>query len=133
MRETVSTEAAPGAVGAYSQATTTEELVFTAGQIPLTPAGDLLDEADIDVQTDQALENVAAVLEAGGAALETVLKVTVYMTDIDEFETMNAAYETAFGEDDPPARSAVEVAALPRGVDVEIEAVAARSSVNERT
>jgi endoribonuclease L-PSP len=132
MRETVSTDTAPGAVGAYSQATTTEELVFTAGQIPLTPAGDLLDEADIDVQTDQALENVAAVLEAGSATLETVLKVTVYMTDMDEFETMNSAYETVFG-DDPPARSAVEVAALPRGVDIEIEAVAARSSTNERT
>ncbi len=131
MREIVSTDRAPAAVGAYSQATATGELVFTAGQIPLTPAGDLLDDADIDVQTDQALENVAAVLEAAEASLADALKLTVYMTDIDQFEEMDAAYETFFNEK-PPARSAVQVADLPKGVDVEIEAVAVRPSVNER-
>lgn len=123
MKRVIETDAAPAAVGAYSQGTATGDLVFTAGQIPLTPEGDLLDGASIDVQTEQALENVAAVLEAADSSLEQALKVTVYMTDIDEFESMNAVYETFF-DGDPPARSAVEVAALPKGVDVEIEAVA---------
>lgn len=124
MKRTVSTDAAPAAVGAYSQATATEDIIFTAGQIPLTPAGDLLDDADIDVQTEQALENIEAVLTAAGAELSDVLKVTVFMTDIDSFESMNTVYGSFF-EDDPPARSAVEVADLPKGVDIEIEAVAA--------
>jgi len=125
MRETVNTDDAPAAVGAYSQATETDDLVFTAGQIPLTPEGDLLDHADIDVQTEQALENVEAVLEAAGSSMDDALKITVYLTDIEQFETMNDVYETFF-EADPPARSAVEVAALPKGVDVEIEAVATK-------
>jgi reactive intermediate/imine deaminase len=124
MRRTVSTDDAPAAVGAYSQATATDNLVFTAGQIPLTPAGDLLDGAGIDVQTEQAMENLEAVLSAAGAGTADLLKVTVYMTDIDEFEQMNTVYENFF-DGDPPARSAVEVAALPKGVAVEVEAVAA--------
>jgi reactive intermediate/imine deaminase len=123
MRRTVSTGDAPAAVGAYSQATATDDLLFTAGQIPLTPEGDLLDGAGMDVQTEQALENLVAVLEAGGASTDDVLTVTVYMTDIGEFETMNTVYQTFF-EGDPPARSAVGVAELPKGVDIEVEAVA---------
>ncbi|ACV11949.1 endoribonuclease L-PSP [Halorhabdus utahensis DSM 12940] len=123
MKRTIETDAAPAAVGAYSQATATDELVFTAGQIPLTPDGDLLDDAAIDVQTQQALDNVAAVLDEAGASMDDVLKVTVYVEDIEDFEAMDAAYETFFDEE-PPARSAVEVAALPKGVGVEIEAVA---------
>jgi len=125
MRGTVNTDDAPSAVGAYSQATETDDLVFTAGQIPLTPEGDLLDHADIDVQTEQALENVEAILEAAGSSMDDALKITVYLTDIEQFETMNDVYETFF-EADPPARSAVEVAALPKGVGVEIEAVATK-------
>ena len=123
MRRTVSTEDAPAAVGAYSQATATDDLIFTAGQIPLTPEGDLLDGAGIDVQTEQALENLAAVLEASGTSTDDVLKVTVYMTDIGTFETMNTVYRTFF-EGEPPARSAVGVAELPKGVDIEVEAIA---------
>jgi len=126
MRRTVSTEDAPAAVGAYSQAVATDDLVFTAGQIPLTPEDDLLDGAGIDVQTEQALENLVAVLEASGASTDDVLKVTVYMTDIEAFETMDTVYQTVF-EDDPPARSAVGVAELPKGVDIEVEAVATSS------
>jgi len=125
MKDIVSTDDAPAAVGAYSQATTTDDLVFTAGQIPLTPEGDLLDEADVDVQTQQALENVEAVLDAAGASMDDVLKVTVYLDDIDDFDEMNDTYETFF-EAEPPARSAVGVEALPKGVAVEIEAVAAK-------
>jgi len=123
MRRTISTDEAPAAVGAYSQATATDELVFTAGQIPLTPEGDLLDGAAIDVQTEQALENVQAVLEASGASTSDILKVTVFLEDINDFEEMNDIYETFF-DDDPPARSAVGVDELPKGVGVEIEAVA---------
>ena len=125
MKRVISTDEAPAAVGAYSQATATEDLVFTAGQIPLTPEGELLDDADIDVQTEQALDNLVAVLEAGEAGVDDVLKVTVFLEDIDDFEAMNAAYESFFDEE-PPARSAVGVDALPKGVGVEIEAVASR-------
>jgi reactive intermediate/imine deaminase len=125
MKRIVSTDAAPAAVGAYSQATATDDLVFIAGQIPLTPDGDLLDEAAIDVQTQQALENVAAILEESGTGLENVLKVTVYLDDIDDFEAMNDTYETFFASE-PPARSAVGVDELPKGVGVEIEAIATR-------
>ncbi|MFB6188257.1 MAG: Rid family detoxifying hydrolase [Halapricum sp.] len=125
MKRIVSTDDAPAAVGAYSQATESDDLVFTAGQIPLTPDGDLLDDTAIDVQTEQALQNVKAVLEAAGSSLDNALKVTVYMTDVEQFDAMNDTYETFF-ETDPPARSAVEVAALPKGVDVEIEAVATK-------
>ncbi|MEF8825807.1 MAG: Rid family detoxifying hydrolase [Halapricum sp.] len=125
MKRTIETDDAPAAVGAYSQATETDELVFTAGQIPLTPEGDLLDHADIDVQTEQAMENIEAILDEAGLSMDDVLKITVYMTDIEEFEAMNDIYETFF-EADPPARSAVEVAALPKEVDVEIEAVATK-------
>jgi reactive intermediate/imine deaminase len=125
MKEVISTDDAPAAVGAYSQATATEDLVFTAGQIPLTPEGDLLDGAAIDVQTEQALENVAAILEEAGTGMDSVLKVTVYLADIEDFDAMNDTYETFF-EAAPPARSAVAVDELPKGVGVEIEAVAAK-------
>jgi len=123
MKDIVSTNAAPQAVGAYSQATTNGELVFTAGQIPLTPDGRLLDDAPIAEQTEQALDNVTAVLAEAGASMEDVLKVTVYLDDIEDFEAMNETYAGYFPSE-PPARSAVEVGALPKGAGVEIEAVA---------
>ncbi|WP_128904108.1 Rid family detoxifying hydrolase [Halorubrum amylolyticum] len=123
MKETVHTDAAPAAVGAYSQATTNGDLAFTAGQIPLTPDGDLLDDAPIAVQTEQALDNLVAVLDEAGAAPEDVLKTTVFLADIDDFDEMNETYAGYF-EESPPARSAVQAGALPKGVGVEIEAVA---------
>jgi reactive intermediate/imine deaminase len=123
-KDIVHTDAAPEAVGAYSQATTTGDLVFTAGQIPLTPDGDLLDDAPVTVQTEQALDNLMATLDEAGAAPADVLKTTVFLADIDDFETVNETYATYFRED-PPARSAVQAGALPKGVAVEIEAVAA--------
>jgi len=123
MKRTISTDDAPAAVGAYSQATATDDVVFTAGQIPLTPDGELLADAPIAEQTEQALDNVAAVLAAADASMADVLKVTVYLDDIADFDAMNETYATYF-ETEPPARSAVEAAALPKGVGVEIEAVA---------
>ena len=123
MKRIIDTDDAPAAVGAYSQATSNGELLFTAGQIPLTADGDLLDDESIAVQTEQALYNLDAVLDEAGASSEDILKVTVFLDDIDDFDAMNQAYATYF-DDQPPARSAVEVAALPKGVGVEIEAVA---------
>jgi len=124
MKETVHTDAAPAAVGAYSQATTNGELVFTAGQIPLTPDGDLLADAPVAEQTEQALDNLVAVLDEAGADPADVLKTTVFLADIDDFDEMNETYAGYF-EESPPARSAVQAGALPKGVGVEIEAVAA--------
>lgn len=123
MKRIINTPDAPEAVGAYSQATTNGDLLFTAGQIPLTPDGELLDDEPIAVQTRQALENVTAILEEEGGTMQDVLKVTVFLDDVDDFDAMNEAYAEYF-VDNPPARSAVEVANLPKGVGVEIEAVA---------
>lgn len=125
MSDTIHTDAAPEAVGAYSQATTTGDLVFTAGQIPLTTDGDLLADASIAEQTEMALDNLLAVLEEAGAGPDDVLKTTVFLADIDDFEEMNEVYAGYF-EGSPPARSAVQAGALPKGVGVEIEAVASR-------
>lgn len=125
MKDIIRTDDAPAAVGAYSQATATDDLVFTAGQIPLTPDGDVLVSADVAEQTEQALANLKAVLAEAGAGMDNVLKVTVFLADIDDFDAMNEAYAGVF-DADPPARSAVGVDALPKGVAVEIEAVATR-------
>ncbi|MEZ3116274.1 Rid family detoxifying hydrolase [Halobaculum sp. MBLA0147] len=123
MKEIVSTDDAPAAVGAYSQATTDGDLLFTAGQIPLTPDDELRADASIAEQTELALDNLTAVLEEGGASTDDVLKVTVFLADIDDFDEMNETYATYFDEE-PPARSAVQAGALPKGVGVEIEAIA---------
>src|SRR6056297_2583813 len=103
MKRIISTQDAPEAVGAYSQATTNGDMVFTAGQIPMTPDGDLLDDEEIAVQTRQSLENVKAILEEEGLTMQDVLKVTVFLDDIDDFEEMNEAYKEYF-QDNPPAR-----------------------------
>ncbi|HKJ57952.1 MAG TPA: Rid family detoxifying hydrolase [Halobacteriales archaeon] len=125
MKRTIATPDAPEAVGPYSQGTTDGDLVFTAGQIALTPDGDLLDEEPIGVQTRQALENVKNILEEEGLTLQDVLKVTIFMADIQDYDAINEAYSEYF-QDNPPARSAVQVAALPAGARVEIEAIAAK-------
>ncbi|MFB6304787.1 MAG: Rid family detoxifying hydrolase [Haloferacaceae archaeon] len=123
MKRVISTDDAPAAVGAYSQATTDGDVVFTAGQLPLTADGELLDDEPVAEQTRQCLENVEAVLRAEGLSLADVLKTTVYLDDIDDFDEFNGAYGEFF-DDDPPARSAVGVDAVPKGAAVEIEAVA---------
>ncbi|MFC5971287.1 Rid family detoxifying hydrolase [Halomarina salina] len=123
MKDIVSTDEAPAAVGAYSQATTNGSVVFTAGQIPFTPEGESKADASIAEQTELALDNVEAVLAEAGAELSDVLKTTVFLADIDDFDEMNETYATYF-EDEPPARSAVQAGALPKGVGVEVEAIA---------
>ena len=124
MKRIISSPAAPAAVGAYSQATTDGDLVFTAGQIALTPDGEFLGDEPVGVQTRQALENIMSILEEEGLTMQDVLKVTVLLGDIDDYEAMNDAYAEYF-QDNPPARSAFAVDSLPKGAAVEIEAVAA--------
>jgi reactive intermediate/imine deaminase len=123
MKRTISTDAAPAAVGAYSQATATDDLLFTAGQLPLTPDGELLDDESVATQTEQCLENVAAILDSEGLELSDVLKITIFLDDIDDFDEMNETYGGFFDED-PPARSAIEVGNVPKGAALEIEAIA---------
>ena len=122
-RKIVATDKAPGAVGPYSQGVRAGELVYTAGQVGLVPGTTEFAGPDIEAQTRQALENVKSILEAAGSCLQHVIKVTVFLQDIGEFARMNAVYAEFFPEA-PPARSAVQVAALPLGARVEIEAMA---------
>jgi len=114
---------APAAVGPYSQAVRAGNLVFCSGQLPMDPATGQLVEGDMGALTRQALANATAVLKAAGAALNDVVKCTVFMTDLAEFPAMNAAYAEVFGPH-KPARSTVQVAALPKGARVEIEVIA---------
>lgn len=123
-RKVVSTDNAPKAIGPYSQGITLDNLVFCSGQIPLTPDGTLV-ENDIKLQTRQVLTNVKGVLEAAGSSLDRVLKTTVFLADMGEFAAMNEVYSEFFSSD-PPARSTIQVARLPRDVRVEIEAIALR-------
>lgn len=122
-REIVSTTEAPGAVGPYSQAVATDGFVFTAGQIPINPASGQVEAEHIEGQTRQVLSNIDAVLRAAGSGLHRVVKMTVFMTDLADFQKMNGVYAEFFPSD-PPARSAVQVVALPLGVQIEMEAVA---------
>ncbi|MBM3319350.1 MAG: RidA family protein [Candidatus Eisenbacteria bacterium] len=122
-RRAVRTDKAPGAVGPYSQGVRAGGFLFTAGQIPLAPDGSGLVGKTVAEQTEQVLKNLKAVLEAGGSGLDRVVKTTVFLTDLSAFDEMNRVYARFFG-DSPPARSAFEVGALPKGALVEIEAVA---------
>lgn len=123
MKTVISTDAAPAAVGPYSQAVRYGNFVYTAGQVAIDPSTGRIDARTIEDQTDRALRNLTAVLTAAGSGLDRVLKVTVFMTDLGEFAAMNGVYAKHFSSD-PPARSAVQVAALPLGALIEIEAVA---------
>jgi 2-iminobutanoate/2-iminopropanoate deaminase len=122
-REIVATTNAPAAVGPYSQAVRVGHMVYTAGQIPLVPETGKLVDGDIEAQTIQVLKNLAAVLEAAGSSLAAVVKTTIFVTDIKDFGRVNQVYGSFFTQN-PPARSTVQVAALPLGANVEIEAVA---------
>jgi 2-iminobutanoate/2-iminopropanoate deaminase len=128
-KEVIATDKAPAAVGPYSQGVRVGQLVFTAGQLGIVPGTKDFAGADIASQTRQALRNVQTVLEAGGSCLDHVVKVTVFMQDMKEFSLMNEVYAQFFSKK-PPARSAVQVAALPLGGRVEIEAVAEACDCN---
>ena len=119
----VHTENAPAAIGPYSQAVVAGNLLFTAGQIPIDPATGQIVQGDVSVQTERVMHNLAAVLEKAGAGWSDVVKTTVYLQDMADFPRVNEVYGRVMG-DARPARSTVQVAGLPRGVLVEIDAVA---------
>lgn len=121
----VSTTKAAPAAGPYSQATRTEQFVFASGQLPIDPASGAIPDG-IERQTRQSLANLSAVLEAGGASFASVLKTTVFLKNMDDFAVMNGIYAEFFS-DQPPARSTIEVARLPKDVLVEVEAIALRT------
>ncbi|NJD27747.1 MAG: RidA family protein [Chloroflexi bacterium] len=124
-RRSITTPAAPAAVGPYSQAIAAGELVFCSGQIALDPTTGELVDGDIEAQADRVLRNLTAVLDAAGCTLADIVKTTVFLADIADFPTINAVY-ARFMPDPPPARSTFAVAALPKGARIEIEAIAVR-------
>jgi 2-iminobutanoate/2-iminopropanoate deaminase len=126
MKKIVSTTEAPAAVGPYSQAVRIGPMLFTAGQIPLDPKTAQIVAGDIGDQTRRVLDNLTAVLKAEGMDFSNIVKTTVFMTNLGDFQTMNEVYAGYF-KDQPPARSTVQVSALPKGAQVEIEVIAAAS------
>ena len=123
-RQAISTGGAPGAIGPYSQAIRSGDMVFCSGQLGLDPvSGELVD--GVEAQADRALRNLQSVLDAAGLSFDDVVKTTIFLADIGDFAAVNAVYGR-FMPDPPPARSTVQVAALPKGARVEIEAIARR-------
>jgi 2-iminobutanoate/2-iminopropanoate deaminase len=125
MLKKVQTDKAPQAIGPYSQAVETGDWIFTSGQIPLTPDGELV-AGGIEEQTRQVLENLKSVLEAAGSGLEHVVKTTIFLRDMNQFQTVNEIYGGYFKEHQP-ARSCVEVSRLPKEVLIEIEVIAKKN------
>jgi 2-iminobutanoate/2-iminopropanoate deaminase len=123
MRQVISTDSAPKAIGPYSQAVRSAGLLFLSGQTPLDPATGQLVVGDIAKQTERVLENLKAVVEAAGSSLDRVVKTTVFLKDMNDFAEMNEMYSRYFPQN-PPARSTVEAARLPRDARVEIDAIA---------
>ena len=126
MKEIIQTDNAPKAIGPYSQAVKANGLIFASGQIPIDPKTGQFVEGGITEQTEQVLKNLTAVIEAGGSSLGQVVKTTVFLADMLEFDAMNAVYAKFFKEQ-PPARATVEATRLPRDARVEIEAIALAS------
>lgn len=126
-REIIATPHAPAAIGPYSQAVQIGDLIYTAGQIPLVPETGKLIEGGIEEQTRQVMQNLSRILEAGDSNLAHVVKTTIFVIDLADFAALNKVYGSFFA-DHPPARSTVQVAALPLGARVEIEAVAIRAN-----
>jgi 2-iminobutanoate/2-iminopropanoate deaminase len=125
MIRAVSTGGAPGAIGPYSQGIDTGSLVFVAGQVGIDPKTRELVDGGVEAQTERALRNIIAILDAAGLTMANVVKTTVLLADIADFETVNGVY-ARFAGDPPPARATYAVAGLPRGALIEIEAIAAR-------
>ncbi|MBX7171928.1 MAG: RidA family protein [Pyrinomonadaceae bacterium] len=123
MKEIISTDNAPGAIGPYSQAVKVGNMVFVSGQIPIDPKTGEFVAGDVPEQTSQVLKNLSAILEAAGTSLNNVVKTTVFLADMNDFSAMNAVYSEFFIEN-KPARATVEAARLPRDARVEIECIA---------
>lgn len=128
VKEVIYTDKAPKPIGPYSQAIKVGSWLFLSGQIPIDPrSGDII-EGDIEVQTRRVLENIKAILENAGFTLGDIVKVTVYLVDLNDFPRFNKVYSEYF-KDRPPARTTVQVAALPRSVRIEIDAIAYKENV----
>jgi len=125
LRQSVSTDGAPEAIGPYSQGIRSGSLLFCSGQIPLDPSTGEIVKEEIDGQTRRCLENLTAVCEAAGGSLADAVRCTVYLTDMGDFARVNEIYGSFFEGADPPARVAIGVASLPKGADVEIDAIVA--------
>ena len=123
----VNTLSAPAAIGPYSQAIDAGDYVFLSGQVPIDPKTGELAPGDIATQTERVLENLGAVLEAAGCSFADVVRTTIYLTDLGDFQAVNATYAKRFTSA-PPARATIQVAALPKGARVEIDAIAKRRS-----
>ncbi|HEV7904836.1 MAG TPA: RidA family protein [Pyrinomonadaceae bacterium] len=130
VREIVATEAAPQAIGPYSQAIQVGDFVFTSGQIPIDPQTGAFVEGGIAEQTEQVLRNLAEVLRAAGTSLASVVKTTVFLADMNDFAAMNEVYARYFSNE-PPARSTVQAARLPRDARVEIDAIAVKTGTSD--
>ena len=128
MRTVIHTDKAPAAIGPYSQGVCWGNLVFTAGQLPIDPATGKLIDGSFEQQVTQVLHNLSGILSSAGSSLDQVVKFTVYVTDLGNFPVLNQVFARYF-EEDPPARSAVQVAALPLGAELEIEAIAVKEGV----
>jgi 2-iminobutanoate/2-iminopropanoate deaminase len=124
-RTAVSTESAPAAIGPYSQGMRVGDLLFCSGQIPLDPSSGELVKEDIEGQARRCLQNLEAICEAAGASLSNAVRCTVYLGDMNDFARVNEVYAEFFSDSDPPARVTVAAAGLPKGADVEIDAIVA--------
>ena len=131
MKKIISTNQAPAAIGPYSQAVRSGSFLFCSGQIPLDPKSGEIVAGDIGVQTRRVMDNIAGLLRAEGLSFDDIVKTTIFLTNLGDFQTVNQIYGSYF-KNDPPARSTVQVAALPRGANVEIEVIAAARG-NEQT
>jgi 2-iminobutanoate/2-iminopropanoate deaminase len=130
MKKIISTNEAPGAIGPYSQAVRSGNFLFCGGQIPLDPKSGEIVSGDIAAQTRRVLDNIAAVLRADGLTFNNVVKTTIFLTDLGDFQTVNEVYGSYFKQS-PPARSTVQVSALPRGAKIEIDAIAATGEAGQ--
>jgi 2-iminobutanoate/2-iminopropanoate deaminase len=130
MKKIISTDEAPAAIGPYSQAVRSGSFLFCSGQIPLDPKSGQIVAGDIAAQTRRVLDNIAAVLRAEGLSFDNVVKTTIFLTDLGDFQTVNEIYGAYFKQN-PPARSTVQVAALPKGANVEIEVIAAAGETEQ--
>jgi 2-iminobutanoate/2-iminopropanoate deaminase len=127
MKKIISTSEAPAAIGPYSQAVRSGNFLFCSGQIPLDPKSGQIVSGDVATQTRRVLDNVGAVLKAEGLTFENIVKTTIFLTDLGDFQTVNETYGSYFKQQ-PPARSTVQVSALPKGARVEIEVIAVADS-----
>ena len=132
MKKIISTTEAPAAVGPYSQAVRIGNFVFCSGQIPLDPKTAQIVEGDINAQARRVMENISAVLRAEGLEFENIVKTTIFLTNLSDFQTVNELYGSYF-KSDPPARSTVQVGALPKGANIEIEVIAVARNTGEKS